>query len=98
MRTCYPGVVTSDSSAGAPSGLCDLTPRTYQSTEHVGNIYREVVVSCTSDSRLTSDIAYERSDTGVQLAGRDPYWIAEAARMVEANGARFIDIKVPPPD
>ena len=32
--------------------------------------------------------------TAVQLAGREPHWMAEAARMVEANGARIIDINM----
>jgi nifR3 family TIM-barrel protein len=32
--------------------------------------------------------------TAVQLAGREPHWMAEAARMVEANGARLIDINM----
>lgn len=32
--------------------------------------------------------------TAVQLAGRDPYWMAEAARLCEANGARVIDINM----
>jgi nifR3 family TIM-barrel protein len=32
--------------------------------------------------------------SAVQLAGRDPYWIAEAALMVEANGAEIIDINM----
>ncbi|HHC30198.1 MAG TPA: tRNA dihydrouridine synthase DusB, partial [Rhodobacterales bacterium] len=32
--------------------------------------------------------------TAVQLAGRDPYWIGEAARVVEANGAQIIDINM----
>ncbi len=35
-----------------------------------------------------------RAGTAVQLAGRDPYWIGEAARMVEADGARIIDINM----
>ena len=35
-----------------------------------------------------------RSVTAIQLAGRDPYWIGEAARMVEANGAALIDINM----
>lgn len=35
-----------------------------------------------------------RGITAVQLAGRDPHWIAEAARMVEANGAALIDINM----
>jgi nifR3 family TIM-barrel protein len=32
--------------------------------------------------------------TAVQLAGREARWMAEAARMVEANGARLIDINM----
>ncbi len=30
----------------------------------------------------------------VQLAGCDPYWIGEAARIAEANGAAVIDINM----
>src|SRR5215207_3275038 len=30
----------------------------------------------------------------VQLAGCDPYWIGEAARLAEASGARIIDINM----
>jgi nifR3 family TIM-barrel protein len=32
--------------------------------------------------------------TAVQLAGREPYWMAEAAKLVEGRGARIIDINM----
>ncbi len=35
-----------------------------------------------------------RVATAVQLAGREAHWMAEAARMAEANGARIIDINM----
>ncbi|MGR3619875.1 MAG: tRNA dihydrouridine synthase, partial [Roseovarius sp.] len=34
------------------------------------------------------------ANTAVQLAGREAHWMAEAARMAEASGARIIDINM----
>jgi len=44
--------------------------------------------------RERAELSADVENTAVQLAGRDPYWIAEAARQVEANGARIIDINM----
>ncbi|MBT8409792.1 MAG: tRNA-dihydrouridine synthase, partial [Alphaproteobacteria bacterium] len=44
--------------------------------------------------RERAELGFGRAGTAVQLAGRDPYWMAEAARMAEANGARIIDINM----
>ncbi len=38
--------------------------------------------------------ASSEAATSVQLAGREPYWMAEAARYVEGQGARVIDINM----
>ncbi len=45
-------------------------------------------------SELGPELGLGRAGTSVQLAGRDPYWIAEAARIVAANGAQIIDINM----
>ena len=44
--------------------------------------------------RERAELGAEVENTAVQLAGRDPYWIAEAARIVADNGARLIDINM----
>ncbi|MDJ0859340.1 MAG: tRNA dihydrouridine synthase DusB [Dinoroseobacter sp.] len=45
-------------------------------------------------SRAKADLGFGRAATSVQLAGRDPYWMAEAARYVAGQGARVIDINM----
>jgi tRNA-dihydrouridine synthase B len=45
-------------------------------------------------ARARAELGLDGSRTAVQLAGRDPYWMAEAARWAEANGARIIDINM----
>ncbi|KQI69623.1 tRNA-dihydrouridine synthase [Loktanella sp. 3ANDIMAR09] len=44
--------------------------------------------------RDRAELGFDQRATAVQLAGRDPYWMAEAARMVAANGAALIDINM----
>lgn len=44
--------------------------------------------------RERAELGFGEAATAVQLAGREAHWMAEAARMVEANGARLIDINM----
>ena len=45
-------------------------------------------------ARARAELGFGEQATSVQLAGRDPYWIAEAARYCEGQGARIIDINM----
>ncbi|MFT7596636.1 MAG: tRNA-dihydrouridine synthase B [Paracoccaceae bacterium] len=44
--------------------------------------------------RERAELSLEVENTAVQLAGRDTFWIAEAARQVADRGARIIDINM----
>jgi nifR3 family TIM-barrel protein len=44
--------------------------------------------------REKAELGYDQAATAVQIAGRDAYWMGEAARMVADNGAAVIDINM----
>ncbi|MGR3465998.1 tRNA dihydrouridine synthase DusB [Limimaricola sp.] len=94
------GVILSSPVALAPlAGITDLPFRSLVASFGAGWVVSEMVASqemvqAKPGVRERAELGYERADTAVQLAGRDPYWIAEAARMVEANGAKIIDINM----
>ncbi len=52
------------------------------------------MVQARPGTRERAELGMEFANTSVQLAGREAYWMAEAAKMVAANGARIIDINM----
>ncbi len=45
-------------------------------------------------ARARAELGFGEQATSVQLAGRDPYWMAEAARYLQGQGAQVIDINM----
>ncbi|WP_336245330.1 tRNA dihydrouridine synthase DusB [Maritimibacter dapengensis] len=81
------------------AGITDLPFRDLVSRFGAGLVVSEMVASqemvqAKPGTRERAELGFGHADTAVQLAGRDPYWIGEAARMVEANGAKMIDINM----
>ena len=54
----------------------------------------EEMVHAKPSVRDRAELGYDQARTAVQLAGREVRWMAEAARIVAANGAAVIDINM----
>ena len=52
------------------------------------------IVRAKPSAQTRAELGYGADRTAVQIAGRDPELMAEAARIAEAGGARFIDINM----
>ncbi|MCL4105409.1 UNVERIFIED_CONTAM: hypothetical protein GTU68_055540, partial [Idotea baltica] len=81
------------------AGITDLPFRNLVASFGAGLVVSEMVASqemvqAKPGVRERAELGFETANTSVQLAGRDAYWMAEAARMVEANGAKIIDINM----
>lgn len=83
------------------AGMTDLPFRRLVSRFGAGLVVSEMVASQemvtarpSSRARARMELGFGEAHTAVQLAGRDPYWMGEAAKMAEANGARLIDINM----
>ena len=81
------------------AGITDLPFRGLIQSFGAGLVVSEMVASqemvqAKPGVRERAELGFGLGGTAVQLAGRDPYWIGEAARMVEANGAAIIDINM----
>ena len=94
------GVTLSPPVALSPlAGITDLPFRQLVSSFCSGWVVSEMVASqemvqAKPGVREKAELGYGQANTAVQIAGREAYWMAEAARMVEANGAAFIDINM----
>ncbi|SMH55191.1 tRNA dihydrouridine synthase DusB [Maritimibacter sp. HL-12] len=81
------------------AGITDLPFRNLVQSFGAGLVVSEMVASqemvqAKPGVRERAELGFGLAGTAVQLAGRDPWWIGEAARMVEANGAAIIDINM----
>jgi nifR3 family TIM-barrel protein len=81
------------------AGITDLPFRSLVASFGAGLVVSEMVacreiVTGRIEARDRAELGADVEGTSVQIAGRDPYWMAEAARMIEASGARIIDINM----
>ena len=81
------------------AGITDLPFRQLVTSFGAGLVVREMVASqemvqAKPGVRERAELGFGEAAYAVQLAGRDAHWRAEAARLVEANGAKIIDINM----
>ena len=81
------------------AGITDLPFRRLVARFGVGLVVSEMVASqevvqAKPAARARAELGLGEVATSVQLAGRDPYWMGEAAKLVEGLGARIIDINM----
>lgn len=81
------------------AGITDLPFRRLVSSFGAGLVVSEMVASqemveAKTSVRARAELGLTEQASAVQLAGRDAYWMAEAARIAESNGARIIDINM----
>ena len=81
------------------AGITDLPFRQLVATFGAGWVVSEMVASqemvqAKPGVRERAELGFDQAHTAVQIAGREAYWMAEAARMAAANGATLIDINM----
>lgn len=81
------------------AGITDLPFRRIVARFGAGLVVSEMVASedvmrAQPLARARAELGFGEAATSVQLAGRDPYWMAEAARYLEAQGAQVIDLNM----
>lgn len=81
------------------AGITDLPFRQLVAGFGAGWVVSEMVASqemvqAKPGVRERAELGYDQEGTAVQIAGREAYWMAEAARMAAGNGAAIIDINM----
>ena len=81
------------------AGITDLPFRRIVAGFGAGLVVSEMVASqevvqAKPLARARAELGFDQTATAVQLAGREAHWMAEAARYVEGQGARVIDINM----
>lgn len=81
------------------AGITDLPMRRIVAGFGAGLVVSEMVASeevlrAHPEARARAELGCADQATAVQLVGCEAHWLAEAARLVEANGARIIDINM----
>lgn len=81
------------------AGITDLPFRDLVSGFGAGLVVSEMVASqemvqAKPGVREKAELGFDKANTAVQLAGREAVWMAHAARIVEDNGAKIIDINM----
>ena len=81
------------------AGITDVPFRNLVQSFGAGLVVSEMVASHEMVQkkpgvRERAEIGFGIANTSVQIAGREAYWMAEAARMIESNGAKIIDINM----
>jgi nifR3 family TIM-barrel protein len=81
------------------AGITDLPFRQLVASFGVGWVVSEMVASqemvqAKPGVRERAELGFDQAGTAVQIAGRDAYWMGEAARMIQDNGAAMIDINM----
>lgn len=81
------------------AGITDLPFRQVVGRFGAGLVVSEMVASqemvqAKPGVRERAELGFGEAATAVQLAGRDAHWMAEAARLVEGQGAKIVDINM----
>ncbi|MDG2340944.1 MAG: tRNA dihydrouridine synthase DusB [Paracoccaceae bacterium] len=81
------------------AGITDLPFRTLVSSFGAGLVVSEMIASqemvqSKPGEREKAELGFAVENTSVQLAGREATWMAKAARIVEDNGAKILDINM----